>query len=140
MKNYQSFLSEQKEFIYEKKAANLSATGVVGLGDQHSDTVFHDAGKANIFRHGEQQTHDWAQYLAANQLHGFSKTYNLQQYLAILNGMSVEKRRQMKFHIDSSMNFKNKANMEAIQAILSAEQINNDRGTFTPGPYGKWGI
>jgi len=131
MKNYQSFLSEQKA------AANRSQeNAMAGLGggnlDGH-DTVIADAGNVNILM--PDMIYNWTDMIL--NLPELNITYNHQQLIAILKGMSEREKRKVAGYVNSLKNFRSKETIGLLAQSLKKADLS--AGTFIPSRHAQWG-
>jgi len=148
MKNYQSFLSEQKEFLSEqtKKATNRARTSgsqssaFAGLGGGKGDdvdTVISDTGYANILSHGNY-AYQWADAIAIIQSQmPLNITYNQEQLVAILKQMSERERKKVEGYLTTLNNFKDSHVAELLSTSLKKSDLS--AGTFIPSRHAQWG-
>jgi len=138
MKQYNTFLSEQRELLTEKgedgKFANLSATSIAGLGVGASDVVVSDTGSVNILGR-DSYAYDFKNVM--DSLPELYHTYDEAQLKQILNNMNTEERKRVKGYINTLKSFKDSQIVGKLQQSLEKHQI--EPKTFIPAPsYGDW--
>jgi len=130
MKNYQSFLSEQKNVA---TSSGLGYGGNINIDAGH-DTPIMNSSSVNIFRHGEQ-AYDWGEYIMS--LPELSTTYNHQQLITIFKRMSEREKRKVLGDVESLKNFRSKETIGMLAHSLEKAQTIPQK--FEPKLVHKWG-
>ena len=136
MKNYNKFISEQRELLTEKTKSQLISTGVAGLGDitTAADIVSptHSMGMDRNFR---------TAYDMKNIMKGLpnilGKEYSERDLVKLIDGMNEHERNKLEQAVNTVKSFHAPEAIKSIQtSFKSREDIYRNNNTmFKPGGY-----
>ncbi|MBC8442888.1 MAG: hypothetical protein H8D80_01725 [Proteobacteria bacterium] len=143
MKNYNTFISEQREILLEKgkdPTTTMSAQ-ITGLGDfsSASDIVV-PKGSVNMgFDRNYDTAHDFKNLIKS--MPNLWKDYNEAEFLSLLDNMKENERVKLQKQINSVQNFNDPKAIKNIKTSLTrADIMNNVDSVFIPANgYSKFG-
>jgi hypothetical protein len=137
MKNYNKFISEQRELLTEKTKSQLISTGVAGLGDitTAADIVSptHSMGMDRNFR---------TAYDMKNIMKGLpnilGKEYSERDLVKLIDGMNEHERNKLEQQVNTLKSFHSQDAIKSIQTKFKSRDdvVNNwKNNVFIPGGY-----